>query len=125
MMRRESAWNEDWLFSRVLPAILAVLAAACGIDALEAGEVRVHGRVLYQDRRGTPRPVRFARVKVFDENGPSRPAVVYRSSTDEDGYYEACIDNDSDADGSGADLRVAVHALSLIQISEPTRPERI
>lgn len=114
MMRRESAWNEDWLFSRVLPAILAVLAAACGIDALEAGEVRVHGRVLYQDRRGTPHPVRFARVKVFDENGPSRPAVVYRSSTDEDGYYEACIDNDSDADGSGADLRVAVHARGVM-----------
>ena len=98
MMRRESGRDKVRLNSRVLAAVLAVAATACGIDGLEAEEVRVHGRVLYQDRLGAGHPVRFARVAVFDENG----------------YYEAVVDNDSDADGSGADLRVAVYARGVM-----------
>ena len=93
-----------------LAVLIAVAPAFPGGEVLEGGETLVHGRVQYEVPGGGLYPVRFARVEVLDENGLDRPVRGYQASTDHRGFYEVAVDNEADADGSGADLRVVVYS---------------
>ena len=73
------------------------------------GQIQVRGYWFYQDKSGIDRPLRDARVEIWDSDS-SGDTLLDTTSTGNSGYYESGNISNSDDEGGGQDIYVKVYS---------------